>query len=114
MQREINHNRALLRNDLCALVSSAPAPPTQATLQTLASRHGPAQPSPALPIKAQAFLNHSLPSPLLSRDLPLQGPFLPPFLPHHLTFSLTLPFSLPNRNVGSPNTLACSMPWARP
>lgn len=49
LQREINHNRALLRNDLCALVSSAPAPPTLASLQTLASRHGPAQPSPAQP-----------------------------------------------------------------
>lgn len=75
LQREINHNRALLRNDLYALVGAC----------GLAALPAPRRPQPA-PLRA-------LPSCLT--------PLLPSFPP-------------PTRSVGSPNTSACSMPWAQP
>lgn len=73
LQREINHNRALLRNDLYALVGAC-------GLATLPTPHCP-QPVPLMS------------SPCLTS---------------------LLPFPLTPRSVGSPNTSACSMPWAQP
>lgn len=84
LQREINHNRALLRNDLYALVRAPAARP---------------------PGPAHAPLYSSLMLALFW--VPPSPPPPPP--------SLTSSFSslVPNRNVGSQNTSACSMPWAQ-
>lgn len=95
LQREINHNRALLRNDLYALVRSA-CPPTEASAADVA------QPCPH---------THSTYIPLLFHDLLV---WFPSVFPCHLTSPFSFFLFLPNRNVGSPNTSACSMPWAQP